>query len=110
MQRRVNHDIATLLPALHGLDSLISETTLTSNGVIEELAQVLKSLAIGVQRIVDDTETQPGQGPAMSVDPETTFEGLVAPVPQARKRGRSRRLLPPSPERRQKRKDSHAPL
>jgi hypothetical protein len=102
----VNHNITKLLPCLHGLDNLIRETPLTSNSVIEELAQLLKSLTIGIQGIVDTTE--------MAILQVHDLESPAAPEgstrSQLRKRGRPRLLLPPSPERQQKRKDSHAPL
>lgn len=98
----MNHQIARLLPDLHGLATLVNDTpALNRTADMDELVELLGSLRTGFANLAGEVEELPQQlRPAASV--EQTILGNNS------KRDR-RHLLPPSPERRQKRKDSHAP-
>jgi hypothetical protein len=108
VQRRVEYEINRLLPALYGIENLIIDTPeLSRTATVDELVLVTQSLTLALQRLGSTKRT------------DHTPEALPLPLPTPvsaqtqgylQKRGRHHSLLAPSPERRQKRKDSHAPL
>ncbi|KAF5381270.1 hypothetical protein D9615_008377 [Tricholomella constricta] len=108
IQRRVDHDIDKLLPGLHGLSNLMQDVILQDSNQVRELALVLQSITQGLDKVTPNTSANLHSQllPSRPVRVQSSSHLSHSPV---RKRVRTN-LLPPSPERRQARKDSHAPL
>jgi len=106
IQQRLNYELKRLLPPLHGLGNLLTDASMQGmTSELEELSELLSSMQVSVDRI--RTRSTTGAAP----ESLTPFQpsNLPSVITQSGKRSRPF-LLPPSPERRQKRKDSHAPL
>ena len=111
VQQKVNYDVKRLLPSLHGLASLVSEnmSTVTATKDLTELAGVLFSIQTSLETILEDSSrSTPNNYPHM---PATSSDNdQVNNVSGKRTISQRPRVMAPSPERRQKRKDSHAPF
>lgn len=87
---------------------MLDEAVITRTDALDEFAEVVHALHTQLSRLSIIDPRRP------HTTPVGTEAGPVIPlqpteVPQVPKRSRQR-LLPPSPERRTKRKDSHAPF
>jgi len=110
VQQKVNYDVKRLLPSLHGLASLVSEnmSTVTATKDLTELAGVLFSIQTSLETILEDSSRSTNNYPHV---PTTSSDNdQVNNVSGKRTISQRPRLMAPSPERRQKRKDSHAPF
>ena len=101
---KIQHDVQRLLPSLHGLANTLADTREPHK--LANMAEFSSVLATIQQYIHIDTSTpnsvQANQHSAtVSLSLQSTGKRPMSSCPT---------LLPPSPERRQKRKDSHAPL
>jgi hypothetical protein len=113
VQQRLNYDLHRLLPPLHGLANLLTETSIQHpTPELQELSDLLTSMRISVDRITNMTasETHTPVSSEQSDLPSTAPGMSTGTRTRSGKRSHRPFLLPPSPERRQKRKDSHAPL
>jgi hypothetical protein len=100
VQQRVEYEIGRLLPSLYGLQNLVADTPeLRTTKSIHELCQVMQLLSTRL-------ETNNTELPAPKSTVLLDGDGLNT----VRKCDHRVALLPPSPELRQKRKDSHAPF
>lgn len=113
IQQRLNYDLRRLLPSLHGLANLLTDASTQSiTPELEELSDLLSSMRVSVDHIMTQSAT--------GANPEAPIPSQPSDLPQAAalsrgqhrpgKRSHHPFLLPPSPERRQKRKESYAPL
>lgn len=108
VQSRIEHFARAILPELHGINNMLGEAALVPTpGLVEFLqtiGQVTEKLskALTLQPSLVDTITMPSGSSQLPIRsaPRTVLD--VA--------GPSKRLRAPSPERRQVRKQSHAPL
>ena len=103
--QRVDHAISTLLPRLHGLDSLLSEApTLAPTALLAEFHSVIKSLCgrfnTNNTSTVNPTTPQRGQ-------PHATNTSNTPQTDTPQRKRICDIVLPPSPEPKQKRKVSH---
>ncbi|KAF8057038.1 hypothetical protein FPV67DRAFT_1456570 [Lyophyllum atratum] len=104
IQRRIEHDITQLLPHLHGLDTLIHDIDAVEDSPsIQEFTTILCSITHGLEKVGMNSDAS-ANVPRL---PEAVHAPSNAPTSSNRKWPR---LLQPSPERRQSRRDSHAPL
>ena len=106
IQQRLRYDLRRLLPSLHGLANLLSDaSTQSTTPELEEFSDLLSSMRVSVDHIMTQSSTEDRDNPQAP---------LVPSRPAAQQRPGTKRarpfLLPPSPERRQKRKESYAPL
>ena len=111
IQQRLNYDLRRLLPSLHGLASLLTDaSTQSMTPELEELSDLLSSMRESVDHIM--TQSATGANPEALIASQPSDLPQVATLSRGRPGKRSRHpfLLPPSPERRQKRKESYAPL
>ena len=109
IQRRLKYDLHRLLPSLHGLANLLSDASTQSiTPELEEFSELLSSMRVSVDHIMTQSGTR--------LNSEASIPSRPSDLPQAAtqhppsERARHPFLLPPSPERRQKRKESYAPL
>lgn len=103
IQSKVNYEVHRLLPSLHGLANLVSNGNLILTQELKELSSVLNTIQLGLDSSSAMVVSKPG--------PSMDRPVLTIPLlPHGSKRSNRPLLLPPSPERRQKRKNSHAPL
>lgn len=103
IQAKVDHEVHRLLPSLHGIANLLSEGMVTKTEELSELSTVLAS----IQHHISSADTCLDDVAGSSSTMQRMSHHFHTPNPRKRKH---KSLLPPSPERRQKRKDSHAPL
>ena len=107
VQQKVDYNVKWLLESLHGLASLVSEnmSTVTATKDLSELAGILFSIQTSLETILEDSFRSTNNYPTTSSD-----NNQVNNVTVSGKRTTSQRprLMAPSPERRQKQKDSHA--
>jgi hypothetical protein len=108
IQQRLHYDLHRLLPSLHGLANLLTDaSTQNMSPELEELLDLLSSMRVSVDHIMTQSATEASPEPLISSNlPQAAVLGIYHP----RKRSRHPFLLPPSPECRQKRKESYAPL
>jgi hypothetical protein len=109
VQQRLKYDLQHLLPPLHGLANLLTETSVQDpTPELQELSDLLTSMRISVDRITMSTAS--GHTSRISSQQSLDLPSITPIGTRPGKRSHRPFLLPPSPERRQKRKDSHAPL
>ena len=110
MQSRINLELSQLLPRLHGLANLVNDIpTLEPSANLLELGDVLNTLNGRLQSLVSPGVPQSRSLSSIApLNTNTHLTAVPAHVPQGMKRKRPL-LLPPSPERMQKQKDSRAP-
>jgi hypothetical protein len=110
VQRRVEHAVNRLLPGLHGLTLLLDEAPLSRTDAFDEFANVIHALNSRMSDLFSISTTDPNSHP-YTTTPINTEGGPSIPPQSIPTLKRSRpHLLPPSPERRTKRRDSHAPF
>ncbi|KIJ35569.1 hypothetical protein M422DRAFT_262151 [Sphaerobolus stellatus SS14] len=104
LENRLSHEVRSVLPKLHGIHSLLKETgsSLVVSPEVQELLQVSASIRDLLEQPGDtDAILRPSQGRAKRPrTPEKKIDEATA-APAAK-----RHLLPPSPERAQKRKNN----
>ena len=118
VQTRAEHTIKKLLPAMHGLALLIQETPLHHTADLDEFAGLLNTVHQGLQSALEIGQMGPGSVTPNHNMPTVTLpaSSISNPLENARNSGmqtppaKRQRLLPPSPEQKQRRKQSHAPL
>lgn len=102
VQQRMDHAVKTVLPTLHQLTNLAADSPLSRTSDIDELEETLQHLTLALRRALA-LDSGP---PSISCSQQPT-----TPPPPSRTRGTKRTerpsLLPPSPEAKQKRKQSH---
>jgi len=111
IQSRIDFEVSKLLPRLHGLSNLFSDiSSLESRSSILELNEVLHTLTTQLHCLQNPLIQVHGQleRPMASVSHGTLASSEKAAAPTTKRDNRV--LLPPSPERRQRRKNSHAPF
>jgi hypothetical protein len=111
IQQRLNYDLHRLLPSLHGLSNLLSDASTQSMPLtpeLEEFSDLLSSMRMSIDQMTQNATGTNSEAPI----PSWTSDLIQAAAqhPSSSKCTRHPFLLPPSPERRQKRKDSYAPL
>jgi hypothetical protein len=107
VQRRVEYEVTRIIPVLYGLDNLTTDTPeLENTAAINELIQVMKLLTARLDKAHSTTQ-MPGTAPHIKTSSDTVHHASGS---HGRKRHDRPVLLPPSPEHRQKQKDSHAPF
>jgi len=132
LQAKIGHDVHRLLPALHGLlNNLTDAQNLQAMDELTELDGLLHGLQAGLRNATSPAASLDASRLTMEVEasastttlplqtsahgtcfnvPETPSSTRTLSVYHGKKRKGRPQLLPPSPERKQKRKDSHAPL
>jgi hypothetical protein len=113
IQQRLTYDLQRLLPSLHGLANLLSDSSTQSRQSmipeLEEFSDLLSSMRVSIDHIMTQSATEANLEAPLpsrpSILPQTATQN-----PPSSKCARHPILLPPSPERRQKRKQSYAPL
>jgi hypothetical protein len=111
----VGHDVHRLLPSLHGLANLLSDehNVISKTAELNELSEVLASIQLALGNVLHPTTTSVSLLPAptnLEIDAHGDISAGVNFLGGQLKRKQGPQLLPPSPEQRQKRKSSHAPL
>jgi len=100
IQQKIDYEVKNLLPRLHGIANMLSDNPpITRTADLTELLSL--SSVIG---------TALGKVPNAPVLPENAEEPPVLRPQKRRRHQPETPLLPPSPERKQRRKDSHAPF
>ena len=115
IKQRLNYDLRRLLPSLHGLANLLGDaSTQSMTPELEEFSDLLSSMRVSVDHIMTQSATGDHHNPEAPLVPSWPSDLPAAQhCPGSRKRARQSChpfLLPPSPERRQKRKESYTPL
>ena len=111
IQQRLNYDLRCLLPSLHGLANVLSDASthsITPGPELEEFSDLLSSMQVSIDHIMTQSVTGPEATTSIPSQPSDPPQAATQHSPS--KRACHPFLLPPSPERRQKRKESHAPL
>jgi hypothetical protein len=116
----VGHDVHRLLPSLHGLANLLSDehNVISKSAELVELSEVLSSIQLALGNVLHPTTASGSLLPTptnpeireRSGDAHGDISASVNFFGGQLKRKQRPQLLPPSPEQRQKRKNSHAPL
>ncbi len=106
---RLELELSHLLPNLHGLDNLLSDippSELSDNAQLQELELVLQS---ALSRVTAARRTAPSTIPTFSALAQPQASRSNVDEDRGRTTGPNKRPkpLPPSPERGQKRQDSH---
>lgn len=113
IQQRVQHDIKKLLPTIHGLSVLVSDSKgLSRTEEVDEFEGALITLSRDLlQALPPQSRTEPSScSRQQRVDVRAPTQPMLRSLPALRNVGKRERptgLLPPSPEARQKRKTSY---
>ncbi|KAF8804230.1 hypothetical protein BYT27DRAFT_7214085 [Phlegmacium glaucopus] len=121
VKEKINYEIKKLLPSLHGIANLLVESSLSSKTASQELREFLDVTSIihasisqyeqpqNISDTLSNSRNDSKLCPEQTLPISEQLSSFVTDQTQ-HKRKRPAVLLPPSPERRQKWKASHAPL
>lgn len=107
IQSKLNHEVHLLPPSLHGIANLLSEGTAVAQTT--ELAEFSTVLTL-IQEHLQVARTSRMQSNTLSDPEDKNPLSTTATPPRSMYKRKQCALLPPSPECRQVRKDSYAPL
>ncbi|KLO10035.1 hypothetical protein SCHPADRAFT_833081 [Schizopora paradoxa] len=107
VQSRTEHAARSIMPELHGINNMLGEAALAPTAGLLEFLETINQLSERLskaltlqQTVINATSDLSSQAVAVPSKPRTVLDNA----------GASKRLRAPSPERRQVRKQSHAPL